>query len=79
MSTIDSIRIDDEGNVLDAPDGYGRFFMDETEIESIKYCNVRHRRCQCRAYDWWVGSRPPAGRQAKFFDWLVEPTRTAWS
>ena len=27
--TIHSIRIDDEGNLLDAPDGYRRFFRDE--------------------------------------------------
>ena len=27
---IHSLRIDDEGNVLDVPDGYRRFFMDET-------------------------------------------------
>ena len=27
---IHSIRLDDDGNVLDAPDSYGRFFMEET-------------------------------------------------
>ena len=27
---IHSLRIDEEGNVLDAPDSYGRFFMEET-------------------------------------------------
>ena len=27
---IHSLRFDDQGNVLDAPDGYGRFFLDET-------------------------------------------------
>ena len=27
---IHSLRIDDEGNILDAPDSYGQFFMDET-------------------------------------------------
>ena len=26
---IHSLRIDEEGNVLDAPPGYGQFFMDE--------------------------------------------------
>lgn len=26
---IHSLRFDDQGNVLDAPDGYGRFFLDE--------------------------------------------------
>ena len=34
--TIHSIRIDDEGNVLDAPDGYRRFFRDELN-RVIKY------------------------------------------
>ena len=29
--TIHSIRIDDEGNVLDAPEGYRGFFRDELE------------------------------------------------
>ena len=28
--TIHSLRLDQEGNVLDAPPGYGQFFMDET-------------------------------------------------
>ena len=28
---IHSLRLDDEGNVLGAPDGYRRFFMDETQ------------------------------------------------
>ena len=27
---IHSLRFDEQGNLLDAPDGYGRFFMDET-------------------------------------------------
>ncbi len=27
---IHSLRIDEEGNILDAPDSYGRFFMEET-------------------------------------------------
>ena len=27
---IHSLRFDEQGNVLDAPDGYGQFFMDET-------------------------------------------------
>ena len=27
--TIHSIHVDDEGNVLDAPDGYRSFFRDE--------------------------------------------------
>ena len=27
---VQSLRFDEQGNVLDAPDGYGRFFMDET-------------------------------------------------
>ena len=28
---IHSLRFDDQGNTLDAPDGYGRFFMNETQ------------------------------------------------
>ena len=28
--TIHSLRIDQDGNVLDAPPGYGQFFIDET-------------------------------------------------
>ena len=28
--TIHSLRLDEQGNVLDAPPGYGQFFMDET-------------------------------------------------
>ena len=28
--TIHSLRLDENGNVLDAPPGYGQFFMDET-------------------------------------------------
>ena len=27
---IHSIRLDEQGNVLDAPDSYGQFFMEET-------------------------------------------------
>ena len=27
---VHSLRFDEQGNVLDAPDGYGQFFMDET-------------------------------------------------
>ena len=27
---VHSLRFDEQGNLLDAPDGYGRFFMDET-------------------------------------------------
>ena len=27
---IHSLRFDEQGNLLDAPDGYGQFFMDET-------------------------------------------------
>ena len=27
---IHSLRFDEQGNVLDAPNGYGQFFMDET-------------------------------------------------
>ena len=34
--TIHSIRIDDEGSVLDAPDGYRSFFRDELK-RVIKY------------------------------------------
>lgn len=30
-SKIHSLRIDEEGNVMDAPESYGRFFMDETK------------------------------------------------
>ena len=30
-SRIHSLRIDEQGNVLDAPESYGRFFMDETK------------------------------------------------
>ncbi len=30
-SRIHSLRIDEQGNVLDAPQSYGRFFMDETK------------------------------------------------
>ena len=33
---IHSLRIDESGNVLDAPPGYGRFFMEET-ARSLKY------------------------------------------
>ena len=33
---IHSLRIDEAGNVLDAPAGYGRFFMDET-ARSLRY------------------------------------------
>ena len=29
--TIHSISIDDEGNVLDAPEGYRKFFKDELQ------------------------------------------------
>ena len=28
---IHSIRIDDQGNIVDAPEGYRRFFMEETQ------------------------------------------------
>ena len=30
-SRIHSLGIDEQGNVLDAPQSYGRFFMDETK------------------------------------------------
>ncbi len=33
---IHSLRLDEEGNVLDAPPSYGRFFMDET-ARSLRY------------------------------------------
>ena len=39
---IHSIRLDDDGNVLDAPDSYGRFFMEETR-RSIGPVDVRNR------------------------------------
>ncbi len=33
---IHSLRIDEEGNILDAPPGYGRFFMEETTRSLLK-------------------------------------------
>ena len=33
---IHSLRIDDEGNILDAPPGYRRFFMEETTRSLLK-------------------------------------------
>ena len=37
---IHSIRLDEEGNVLDAPEGYRRFFLDETARSIWKRLNV---------------------------------------
>ena len=37
---IHSLRLDQEGNVLDAPDGYRKFFMEETARSLWKRRNI---------------------------------------
>ena len=45
---IHSLRIDGKGNILDAPDGYRQFFMDETRRASGLEVGVCDSRCRCR-------------------------------
>ena len=51
---IHSIRVDDEGNIRDAPEGYRQFFMEETRRSLWSLRNVRNRRCECHRRGVWT-------------------------
>ena len=74
---IHSLRIDKEGNVLDAPDGYRQFFMDEMSRSLWPERSTEEAWSMCAIIDTNVvhevfgsSDEQPAGAGEGFFRWL---------